>query len=748
MVTYFVYSSAPTNAVPNEVSCLMSRKNPTSDQRSKALEWIAIPVAGLWLAVVLFLKINGTPRLWDDLFALIRGYQDFHLGHSYSLKIIASAAVALCIVWVVLKCGGHLLGKILTVPDLSSLEKTVFSAGLGFTAVSFVTLVLGFLRLWYVSVYWCVFMVALIAYLPRKWPTAGWHGSIPSLTPLKDRWSQVTFGLILAAGLLFLLGDVTPEIFYDSLHYHLAVPNLYLLNHRIYNLPNFPYASFIMVVQTFWGFALTVGNEITVKLLHGAAALLLFFAFVAFEKRYLSQGAGLLGTLLFVSMPVVGFNVTTAGIDVASSALQFLAVFALTRALVDNHDEAAGRQWIRLAGILMGVAATCKFTSIPTIPIACSIIIWIRRQQRQEWSYVFKQIAVFLLYAGLVMFPFYAKNVVFYGNPVYPLAGTFWGEPRVTEQSWSNIAGETAPPQLWGGSAMLRIVRRFFADPWFITMSGRDGTQNFVGPLLLGLLPLLLVVRPYGVACGVLIRYSLGLWVVWLFTTTAQVRFGMPLLSIISLLLAQAVLELRTGSIARRTILVLCIMGAAWNLYYTFLLTGLKDGWRVVGGMISENDYLKEQHVTYPTPGYEALDWMNKNLPAASKVMIVGDSRSYHTRIAVLPFSLFDTPQIVEAARKTRDGADMSRSLHERGVTHLFVNAAEAERTESYGVFRWDSQSWAVFEDFWRHHVRLIWMSTQGFPGPKALFVYEIRQDMAGSNLPPPENPFERWKPK
>jgi len=95
MVTYFVYSSAPTNAVPNEVSCLMSRKNPTSDQRSKALEWIAIPVAGLWLAVVLFLKINGTPRLWDDLFALIRGYQDFHLGHSYSLKIIASAAVAL-----------------------------------------------------------------------------------------------------------------------------------------------------------------------------------------------------------------------------------------------------------------------------------------------------------------------------------------------------------------------------------------------------------------------------------------------------------------------------------------------------------------------------------------------------------------------------------------------------------------------------------------------------------------------------
>ena len=65
--------------------------------------------------------------------------------------------------------------------------------------------------------------------------------------------------------MVFLFGSLSPEIFYDSLHYHLAVPNLYRLHHGIYNEPNFAYAGFVMSVQMVWGFALTLGNENTAK---------------------------------------------------------------------------------------------------------------------------------------------------------------------------------------------------------------------------------------------------------------------------------------------------------------------------------------------------------------------------------------------------------------------------------------------------------------------------------------------------
>jgi hypothetical protein len=720
-----------------------------SKKRKYELGPAALIATVLWFSAVLFVKVKGTPRFGDELLSLVNGYQGFHLWHAYSAKALGALAIALWIIWIAIKCGGQLLNKLVPVAELLPIERRVFSAGLGFASISLMTLLLGVLRLWYVSVFWFLLVAASIAFFPRRPWQIKWNNSIPAITPLKEWWALAASAILVAAGLIFLIGDLAPEIFYDSLHYHLAVPNLYLVNHRIYNEPNFAYASFIMVVQLFWGFALTVGNEITVKLLHGAMTLLLFFAFIAFERRYLAQNAGLLGTLIFVSMPLVGINATAAGIDVASSAVQFLAVFALTRAVTGDRGEPGRHQWVRLAGLFTGVAATCKYTSLLAVPVACIVIAWARRRERQQWQSVFRQLGLFLVYATLFMLPFYMKNVVFHHNPVYPIAGGIWGDPRVEDHSWNNIAKETGPPQLLQANALPELFVRFFRDPWLITMNGRDGGQNFIGPLLLGLLPLLLVVRPPGIACGVLARYSLGLWVAWLLTTTAQVRFGMPLLAIVSLLLAHTVLSFRSAVAVRQALLVLCIFSAAWNLYYMLVLTGSKDGWRVVGGMVSEHDYLAEQHLSYPTPDYEGLAWMNNNLPPGSKVMMLGDTRSYYTRIPVVPFSLFDNQPIVTMSRTAVNGDEVAEILRKEGVTHLFVNAAEAIRTESYGPFQWDANSWAVLDNFWRGHVQLIWSSVVAPPNFRALFVYEVRSDRESSeNLVPAFNPFQRWKPR
>jgi hypothetical protein len=167
--------------------------------------------------------------------------------------------------------------------------KARISSALGLVEVSIATLLLGTVGIWYQSVFWFVLVVATVVYFPRKRFALNWHNPLPVITPLKEWWTKCAFGLLAIATMILIVGALAPETFYDSLHYHLGVPNLYLLNHRIYNEPNFAYASFVMVVQFFWGFALTVGNEITVKILHGAMLCLLFFAFVAFERRYLAS---------------------------------------------------------------------------------------------------------------------------------------------------------------------------------------------------------------------------------------------------------------------------------------------------------------------------------------------------------------------------------------------------------------------------------------------------------------------------
>jgi hypothetical protein len=702
----------------------------------------------VWLVAVVYLKFQRSLALWSSLLVLVQQYRDFHLWHGYSLKAAAAAGVAVWIIWVAIECGGQILHSIVPREELSALERCVFSAGLGFAAISLATLLLGFCGLWYVSVFRFAMIAATIVYLPRRWPRFNWN------SPGWSWWMKAALGLLVVAALIFLVGDLAPEVFYDSLHYHLAVPNLYLLSHRIYNEPNFAYASFAMNVQMFWGFGLTVGNEITAKLLHGSMALLLILTFVAFEKRYLSPGAALLGGLLFVSMPMVGLNATTAGIDVASSALQFLAVFALTRAMAGDDENVIGfscrptavGQWLRFAGILTGIAATCKYTSLATLPIACAIIIWKQRQREVKWRSLFKQLAIFVAYAGLAMFPFYAKNLMFHHNPVYPITAGFWGQGS-ENANWANVVMETSPPKLSGRSSALEILKRFVRDPWLMTMNNEG--SDFMGPLVLGLLPLLLFCRR-NKASQVLARYSLGLWVAWLLTTTTQVRFGMPLLAILSLLLADAVVRFRLPPMIRQSVFAICLLAAAWTLYYTAVLIGMQGGWQVVGGMISEHDYLTEAHPTYPMPDYEALDWINENLPAGSKVMIAGDSRSYYSRIPVVPASVFDPQPIVLAAGAATDGPDLARLLREQGVTHLFLNFGEAVRTEPRRPFTWDARSWDVFDDFWHRYVRCVWASQHApNPSPKDLFVYEIRSDLESrqSASVAPLNPFERWKP-
>ena len=685
----------------------------------------------IWFLVVFFFYFRQRNSLFEYLSYLIQSHGSFSLWHAYSLKALIALGLAVWIAWSTVKCGGYLLSRLIADSSMTRIERLVFSAGLGFGFISLLIFVLGVLHLWYVAVFWCLLIVLTAAFLPGTLRDVDLRRLKPALSGESFRgWSAIAVVLLIVTGLIFLIGGLTPEVFYDSHHYHLAVPNLYLIEHRIYDQPRLALSSFVMSVQMFWGFALAVGNEITAKLLHVSSALLLILTFAAFEKRYFARRAGLLGALIFLSMPLVGTSITSAGIDVVWTALQFLAALALCRALEDVHDDITLNRWLCLAGILTGLAASAKYTGLPAIPVACLLIIWRKRS--------FRQVAVFLIPASLMIFPYLARNVVFHQNPLYPVAAA----------NWPIIAKDAGSGSFAAHFASLDSFLHFALHPWLMTMSATVGNMDFVGPLLLALLPVPLLRRQHSQAFALLARYALGLWIAWLLTTSVP-RFGMPVFAIAALLAAHAVLNADSRSLARSAVLWLCMAGVVSNLYFTLLYNTSSESWRVLAGQVSERDYLADARPTYPAPSYEAFEWMNRNLPPGARIMLAGDSRSYYTRLPVVVSSTYDTQAIVDVARKAHSGADMARLLRGQGITHLFINFGEAVRTESYGLFPLDAQSWAVIDDFWHRYVRLVWVSYQPDPANlKGLFVFELLPDSSEPSSPPPPNPLERWKPK
>ena len=94
----------------------------------------------------------------------------------------------------------------------------------------------------------------------------------------------------------------------------------------------------------------------------------------------------------------------------------------------------------------------------------------------------------------------------------------------------------------------------------------------------------------------------------------------------------------------------------------------------------SRSQYLKVQHVTYPRPHYAAVEWINRNTRADSRVLIVGDGRGYDLERPFVASSVFDTDFFEHWVRKSADAEGLKRNLEEVGITHLLVNVAEMRR--------------------------------------------------------------------
>jgi len=662
--------------------------------------------------------------------------------NSYTAQIFSAVLVAAWLGWIAYQSGNWILTRLLPETPFNTSERWALGGSLGFGFLTLCIWALGAARLWYTNVLWGVglflSLLFIFKYHTREWIKEKRGPETPA------PWGAVWIIFISLFFLLFLLGELAPEIFYDALYYHIAVPNLYRIAHRIYSLPTMLFSNFVLTVQLIYGWALTLGTEISAKLLHGLMAAMLVACFVAFERRFFSKGAGWLAAVLFLGMPLVGINVITTGTDVGGSFFQLASAYALVCALTRP-----GRRWLVLAGLLTGISASCKYPAFPYIPIAGLLILWHRRwDEKQPWTPIVQELLLFWACAMVMIVPIFIRNIAFHANPLYPFGGTHWGTPLIDTHHWDIFISDANTRVLKREFQDAGTFFRFLFHPWFITMAGMSNA-DFIGPLVLTLLPLVFLLRAPSTAYRTLRRHTALLWILWMISTTTP-RYGLPALVILALLLAEGLLTLVRDARWRPFFLGLVVVGSLNNLFWLMMLEFNNDGWRVVEGLVSRDDYLSEMHGTYPTPPYDGFRWMNDHLPEGSKILIAGDARSYYTRFSAVPSSVPDPQPLLEFSRQARDAAEMARLMREQHITHVFLNFAEAVRTEGYGLFPWDKTSWDVFSAFWTKYIRLSWKEERFVANnPKALYVFELLNDQqAAAPHSPPMNPFERWKPK
>ncbi len=616
--------------------------------------------------------------------------------------------------------------------DIAGFDWIVFALGLGFGALALATFGMGFLGLYNKPAVFALMGAGILAggIRFRRDFRGRLEKCILELGQLKFSWFDKVLLLVLflyaAAAFTWVL---SPEIFFDSLVYHLGVPNYYLREGRVAVMDSNICSGFPLLVQMLYTAAIIISDDILVKLTHFAIGLFLTGTLFVMGRRYVSVTAGLLAGVIFLSMPMVVMNVTTAGMDIGSCWFTLLAAYALLL-FSAREERQAPRVFDRtllLAGIFTGLACGTKYQALFTVIAGFGVLAYrhVAAVERGDTGVFLKQTLVFGVTAGLVFLPWPLKNIFFHGNPLYPFFVKLFGGQQVDPVKWGVLLSDGFSRNFPATFSNWENLRQFVFHPWYLTFGGM-GNADFIGPFILLCLPLLLLFRLKKPVFRHMAVFVAVMWLLWC-VSTSMPRFFLQGLTVLSLLLA--VLITRSGNGAIKWLFqILLLVVSCYTLQWLNKIAQSQDGWRVVFGLQDREAYLSLQHQTYPSPYYPAMQYINSALPADSRVLFAGETRGFYCERRFIAPSVSDVHPLVLFARASATPEDMQAKIAAAGITHIFLNLAEAMRLDkSYHLFQWDAASIRVFNAWWDRYAALAWSDVRtGAADFRLLFVYKV----------------------
>jgi len=597
-----------------------------------------------------------------------------------------------------------------------SLEETVFSIGLGFGVLAYMTLFLGLLGLLYTSLFYglliVVFIFAMIEIIKSR---KRLEKTNPAVLP-GGMFSFAYLPIWILLGSFVLLNFImsfTPELFYDSLTYHIGVPNYYVIKHRICEMPYNVASYYPFNTEMLYTLALLLKREGLPKLLHFSSGILCLGAIFSFCKRYFSELVGIIACAIFYSIPFLAMNSWVTGNDVALSYFFILSIYALVNYFgseTPSLNSTRGIKWFILAGIFSGIAMGSKYTGVFTLFGILLLIIWYQYfKMKMRFSEITKQILIFACLVVGIMSPWLIKNMIYTGNPIFPFLYKWFGSKNLV--FYHEYYGNTVLPM---GLQSLKL-KELFASPWVLTMEGQD-SMTFVGPMFLLFTPFVFFIKQKRNIINYLILFFLSSYLLW-GMSTYKYRYLLPAFSVLSIITAYGLVTLckRIPKYLGRLIPIVFAIFMGTNLYSVLMIMHFSyNPFALLTGLETRDHYLSLTRPGYPYPSYDAFKYINENLPEDVKIMIIGEAKVHYLKRDFIYNLVHNFTPVVEWTKVSKNGDELFVKIKEEKITHILINTFEATRTISYGYLNWNEEEIKIFDQFWQKYVQEIYSADYG----------------------------------
>lgn len=677
--------------------------------------WIALLVV-LWITgVIAFYYVVHRPWAGDQAVVLLQVGRDL---------LIPLALVALA---------GGLGRKLCSIAPLSiiletaaPLERLAISAAVGLGFLSLAVLVaglLGGLLLWVALAALLVGLVLLhrqiIAWAADLRGLAG-EESLNGLEKLAGAFVALVF-------VLNLLRALAPPLKWDSLVYHLQVPQAYLAAGKIFFYPENFYAGFPQTVEVLFTWAMAFGRASTAAVFGWTVSVLAFLGVEGFSRRLLGQGTRWLAPAVLLS----GYSISQA-MNWAYLELWVLLFGTLMLLALDYYLRSSQRAWLLFAGIVLGFAISIKYTA-GVLLVMAGVMLLVRGPNPKGSKakpfgfrrWIFEMLTIGGVAAMLVL-PWLLKNLILMGNPLYPL----W-MPGDQIDPWQQAFHSGSPPQR---SLVEDLLLPFEATFFGIEGGKIEGTPEYgasLGPFLLALIPgLLLGWRSWGDSQQRTLRQLLAVaactWLLWSVAAHFADELMRPRhwLGIFGALAVLAVAGFQSASTMHfpalrlgRVLSALVILGLVLAALNEVVEFSRANPLPVVLGSQSQDDYLDQQLGWY-SPAVRAVN----QLPKDATVLFLWEPRTLYCQVTCLLDGKLENWWYLHQAGG--DSAGVAGVLAAKGVTHVLLNDAGFGWIKRVSIEA-DTASWieleSVLESFKQDHLRLL----QRFGDYYSLYVFE-----------------------
>ena len=451
-----------------------------------------------------------------------------------------------------------------------------------------------------------VFVLGLAGLLARPWLIAVTALGVILAAFARPRIPRVAPVAVLVCAALALpiaLQVFYPPVDWDATSYHLASSRLYLEAHRLAVATYLRYPVFPQLQEMLFTLGLGIFDDVTAQAMTFAMWIGTGLALLALGRRVGSRAAGVVALGLWAGSPTAFVFGSIAYVDVPLTFFVTLACLCW----VIYASEKSGR-WAGLAGLFAGAAAATKYSGLFFVAaVGLATLLVSARGGRA------RTLALYAALAALVCVPWYARNAILSGDPLFPFGGRvfpnrFWNAADLAIQmdNLHQLGGRTLADfaRVWD--------RLAFNQGMFV------GPEDTFSPALWIPLPILLVARWKSFAERGLLLLALAFVVVWFFSSPSG-RYLLPVLPLLCLGMGATLLSLVERTRLRLPAIALAALLALPGARYAIARTRAR-------GLPPVTLPARQAFITKRYPTYPLYLWLG-SAPAGSRIYAWRDSQ-------------------------------------------------------------------------------------------------------------------------